>query len=731
MQLLIRHFCTRYICNYIRINRLLLQAALLLFLALPSQSLRAEQSSASSTNQAVSPSQTKSSKATDEAVIELESFQVTATRRPSPALDVSEAITLIKKAEITRKSPDVLAEMLRGQTGTFFQQTTPGQGLPIIRGLKGSEVLHLVDGMRLNNAFFRNAPNQYLGLVDAFSVSQIEVIRGSAPALHGADAMGGVVQVVTAEPDFYGEEWLTEGRIYGSVDSVDQAYVGRAEAAMGKTGNALSAGVTWQDHGDRSVGGGETIVPTGYRAQAADLKWRYQVTEHGELMLSGQVLEQPSTPRSDELVPGYGQPLPSSDIYEFQPNRRSFLHARYRLQSQSNWFERMEIHVARQVMTDDRLSQERGSSELVKEANESTLDGFTLQFNSPWKSGAASSSELVWGLEIYLDEVRSSRLLTDTGTGVSQSARGRFPDQSTMDSVAAYAANRWQWERLSLEAGLRYSRFDVYLPGSSSTPTARVKPDDLTGDVHASVELRPGVKLVSNIGRGFRPPNIFDLGTLGPRPGNRFNQPNPNLKPETVWSYDLGLKTASTAFEAELFLFYSDYQDKITSVFTGETTPEGRIIVSSANLNSATLYGIESGLRWILAPGYTAYAVMNYTRGEEQEVALGTVPADRVPPLNGRLGLTWEPGNGLRLEPWLDFASKQDRLSPRDQEDPRIDPNGTDGYVTFNVLASWQINPRLELGLRLENLLDEPYREHGSGLDAPGRNFGLWADFHF
>jgi len=661
--------------------------------------------------------------------MELEKFRVTSTRRTTGALDVSEALTLINQAEITRRAPDVLAEALRGQVGTFFQQTTPGQGLPIIRGLKGSEVLHLVDGMRLNNAFFRNAPNQYLGLVDAYSISQVEVIRGSAPALHGADAMGGVVSVITKEPQFIGSEWQSQARLYGSADSVDQALIGRAEAATGTAGNVLSGGVTWQDRDDRTIGGGETVSPTGYRSQAADLKWRVQVADSGELMLSGQVLEQPSTPRSDELLPGFGQPLPSSDIYQFEPNRRSFLHARYRLRSESFWFEQLQLHLARQVITDDRLSQERGSVELVNENNESTLDGFTLQFNSPWSSGPASSSELVWGLEIYQDEVRSDRLLTDTASGISEAARGRFPDGSSMDSYAVYAANRWDFQRASVEAGLRYSRFDIYLPGESDTLTVSAEPDDLTGDVHASFELSPGIRLLSNVGRGFRPPNVFDLSALGPRPGNRFNQPNPDLKPESVRSYDLGLKTFAASLETELFVFYSDYQDKITSVLTGETTADGRSIVTSENINSATLYGIESGLRWHIAPGSSVYAVVNYTRGEEQDVTLGNVPADRIPPLNGRLGLVWEASSRMRLEPWLDFASQQDRLSPRDQTDPRINPAGTDAWLTLNALASWQIIEGLEMGIRLENLLDEQYREHGSGLDAPGRNVGLWFDY--
>jgi outer membrane receptor protein involved in Fe transport len=300
-----------------------------------------------------------------------------------------------------------------------------------------------------------------------------------------------------------------------------------------------------------------------------------------------------------------------------------------------------------------------------------------------------------------------------------------------MNSLALYAANRWQFGKLTFEAGLRYSAFNIYLPASEDVPDTRLKPDDLTGDVHASYELQPGLRLVSNIGRGFRPPNIFDLGTLGPRPGNRFNEPNPNLKPESVWSYDLGLKSVGSRWETEVFIFYSDYREKITSVFTGETTPGGRVIVRSENLNSATIYGIESGFSYHATPQLDAYATINYTRGEEKDAFVGTVPADRVPPLNARVGMIYTPGDNLRFQPWIDLVSKQDRLSPRDEEDPRINPDGTPGYVTFNLLVSWQASEAVELGLRLENLGNENYREHGSGIDAPGRNIGFWINALF
>jgi outer membrane receptor protein involved in Fe transport len=507
--------------------------------------------------------------------------------------------------------------------------------------------------------------------------------------------------------------------------------VGRAEAAAGNENTVISGGITYRDHGDRRTGGGETIRPSGYRAEAADIKFRRNIGERSELMLSAQYLEQPSTPRVDELVPGYGQDQASSDIYEFRPNTREFLHARYRMESDSAWFSRFEAHIARQSITDDRLTRDRGEPVVTQESNESVLDGLTLQFNTLWGGTAGTRHELVWGAEYYADEISSSRWRSAGDGSPAVPARGRFPDGSTMDSAAVYAYNHWRFDRLALDAGLRYSKFRIFLPATGEIDDVRLNPSDLTGDIHLRYDLTPEVKVLTNVGRGFRPPNIFDLGTLGSRPGNRFNVPNPSLQPESVWSYDLGIKLTQANWEAEVYLWYSDYRDKISSRFTGETTPEGRQVVRSDNLNEATLYGVESGVRYMTEGDLDVYAVVNYTRGEESEPGGETTPADRVPPLNGRIGVVWWPSERLRLEPFLDFASRQDRLSPRDVDDPRINPLGTAGWGTINLLASWRVGDNAELGLKLQNLGDKNYREHGSGIDAPGRNLGLWFDVDF
>ena len=657
-----------------------------------------------------------------------EHIQVTATRSSKRDIDIAAAVTAIDENRILEQSPAVIAEMLRGEPGTFFQQTTPGQGIPIIRGLKGSQVLHMVDGMRLNNAFFRNAPNQYLGLVDSFAMQRLEVVRGSQGSLYGADAMGGVLNILTHEPNYSTAKWQQQSRLYGSFDSIDNGWVVNARTQGGQQGWGFTGGVSYQDHSSRTSGSGERLVPSGYQSKAADLKFVIDTSNNSSLMISAQIMEQPATPRYDELVAGFGQDKPSSEQFLFAPNRRSFIHARFRLDGQTGWFDEFEIHAARQIITDDRLTQEFGSPVIVTENNSSTLDGVTLQFNSSLPSG----TPLVWGAEFYTDAVDSRRFMQLEGADGLTEVPSRFPEGSSMDSGAIYLSAEWlRTKNFNLNAGLRYSWFDISLPAVNNNAAMTLSPSDLTGDIHAVYALKPGLKLVANLGRGFRPPNIFDLATLGARPGNRFNVANPKLKPETVWSYDLGFKLETAGLELEVFVFYLDYSDKITSVFTGEVTADGRDIVRSENRNTVEIYGLEAGVYWTATDDMHAFAVINYTRAEEQGELGPVFPADRIPPLNGKLGLAYFFKGDWHVKPYLMFAGRQGRLSPRDVRDPRINPLGTPGWGTLNMLLGWQATASLQLGLRLENLADKAYREHASGIDAPGRNIGLWVNYSF
>ncbi len=657
----------------------------------------------------------------------LEIVVVTASRRALPRSRVAAAVTVADGARIRRNSPQVIAAVLRGTPGSFFQQTTPGQGIPIVRGLIGSQVLHLVDGIRVNNAFFRDAPNQYLGLVDPALIERVEVLRGSAGSLYGADAMGGVVALFTPEIHFYNSTVEQTGRAYGSFDSGDRGTFARLEGAAGNDRGSISGGISWQKRHDRRIGGGERINPSGFEAQSGNARLLIAAGDFGEWMLSGQTLEQPSTPRVDELVPGFGQTTPSASQYSYEPNRRSLVHARYRHSNPDAWLDSAEINLAQQVIDDDRIIQEFDSPIVSTEQNTSRLNGLTLQGIRQ----ASASVTLVGGLEIYRDTVRSARQNRLIDGGPELAVTPRFPDNSTMDSEAAYLNLAWSKNRWGIDSGLRYSRFKVQLPGSAVTAPVNLDLGDVTGDLRLRYELTPGVQLLSNLGRGFRPPNVFDFGAFGPRPGNRFNIANTELDSESVWSVDLGLRLDSDHWQLEAFVFVLDYRDRITSVATGDLTPGGRIIVRSENRDKVTIRGFEMMTSWTPLAQLSVDASLNITWGEEQDNAGMTAPASRIPPPNGRLGINWQAAERWQLIPFMLFAGRQDRLSPRDQLDPRIDPNGTPGWATANLHVQWQASGSLLLGLRLDNLFDRDYREYGSGINAIGFNAGLWADLTF
>ncbi len=656
----------------------------------------------------------------------LDTIQVTATKRPESSLDISAATTIVTRAELADAIMQTPMDALHGEVGTYVQQTTPGQGIIIVRGLKGSEVLHLVDGFRLNNAIFRNAPNQYIALVDGKSLDRIEVVRGPSSTLYGGDAMGGVVQMLTPALQYSEQDWRWSGRVSAVAASADDALLGRAEVAGGNSRFAFSLGATSQEVNDLRIGGGDLRPQSGFTARYADFKAGAKIAEGHELVLGLQFSEQPRTPRHDALVPGFGQRQPENAVFFFEPQQRRFAQLLWRIDAANALFDNAEIRIGQQRIVDDRRTRAFGSLNEEPERNRDTTTGVVGQFGKD-----IGAHHLSYGFESYRDIVDSSRLRRNINTGVITARPPRFPDGSRMTSQAIYVADDWRIGRFDVNYGLRYSRFDVEIPVVGTTPGVRLTPDDLTGNVGVSIELSEPLHVVANLGRGFRAPNIFDLGIFGPRPGNRFSEPNPNLKPESVISFDIGLKYGGERFSGEVIAFRSRYRDKITSVLTGEVRPDRSLVVQNRNITRQELWGVEAGARYRWdAPDLELYATATYTRGDERSDG-GEVSADRIPPLFGKLGARWRASDRFGFEAYSLYASAQDRLSPRDAVDPRINPNGTAGWATLNLRADWRIFEGMGVALRAENLADKRYREHGSGLDEPGRNFILTIDYRF
>ncbi len=661
----------------------------------------------------------------NESTEQLETVQVTATRRPENIVDVPAFASVVVDVVKPAASNITIADALRGTPGVFVQQTTPGQGNVIVRGLIGSEVLHLVDGFRVNNTIFRNAPNQYLALVNPDTIGRIELIRGPASTLYGGDAMGGALQFITREPEFNEENLSAHTRLaYASADARLQA---RAEAGMQSEAVKFWLGISKSRFGNRRDVDGEQLSFTDFTQDGADLHARFNIADQRTLSLDYSFAIQPETQRYDALVAGFGQARAESATHQFEPQIRRFAQVRLSDEVPNSIYDRALFQIGQQKYHDDRRLRDTATVNEDRERNQDTLLGLLTQFDRT--VGEASEHQLTYGLEFYDDEVESSRTRRNIITDISATRVARFPTNAKVKTQAIYLVDDWKREgRFDLNAGMRFTRYQVDVPAQNNSAAVNLDLDDVTGHIGANFKMTSEWHLVGNLGRGFRAPNIFDLGTFGDRPGNRFNIPNPNLAPESINSLDLGVKYESGQSFAQLALFKTHFNGRIGSVETGQITDTGRIVVQSQNLRSADISGVEIGTSTRLSERYQLDAALNWTRGEEDFNGQVT-PADRIAPLNGRINLRRKISADWQFELESIFAARQDRLSPRDATDPRINPNGTGGFAIFNLRTSWQATDQLTLGAAIENLNNKKYREHGSGIDQAGRGLVLTIDW--
>jgi hemoglobin/transferrin/lactoferrin receptor protein len=558
-------------------------------------------------------------------------------------------------------------------------------------------------------------------------LERIEVVRGPMSTLYGSDAMGGVMHMITEEPAVEGAGWRGGGGVHFQYRGADESTVSRAEGHAGREDLVFSAGVTYQDVKELRVGGGDRLPYTNLSARGGNARLRARLTEGNELSFQVQSMEQPRTPRYDELVPGFGQANPTSSTFYFEPQIRDFAQLRWRGTNPNPLWDSAEAQVGRQEIRDDRRSRDFNSANEDRERNTDTTDGIVFQAGK----AIGDSHYLGWGGEYYEDEVDSSRIRRNIDTGASSVRVPRFPDGSTQSQWGLFVTDDWRFGgRHDLNMGVRYSSFEASLPASGGIEGVDTDADDVTGNLSYAFALTDAVRLVTNLGRGFRAPNVFDLGTFGARPGNRFNIPNPELGPETIESLDLGVKVGDERLAGEFHVFEARYEDKITSVLTGAVTEAGQLVVQSRNAAELDLWGLEAGARGYWRDSVSWYATATWTRGDETLDGVED-PADRVPPLFGKIGAVWDWRDDWAFEGYVLYAARQDRLSPRDLVDPRIDPDGTAGWVTWNARAAWRATEDLELALRIENIGDKRYREHGTGLDEPGFNAIVSAEYRF
>jgi vitamin B12 transporter len=125
-----------------------------------------------------------------------DSIAVTAARSSQPIADVLADITVIGAAEIARAGAQSVTELLQRQPGVeIVQNGGPGAVSGVfLRGANRGQTLVLIDGVRIASS---SAGSTSLEAIPLDQIDRIEILRGPASSLYGADAIGGVVQVFT------------------------------------------------------------------------------------------------------------------------------------------------------------------------------------------------------------------------------------------------------------------------------------------------------------------------------------------------------------------------------------------------------------------------------------------------------------------------------------------------------------------------------------------------------
>ena len=632
---------------------------------------------------------------------------VSASRQPVATQRLAIPVYTAKiKSSALMNTPELLSSV----PGVFLQRTNQGGGSAFVRGLTGNQTLLVLDGIRFNNSTFRYGPNQYLNMIDPFSLDQIEVVRGSGSVQYGSDALSGAVHLISIKPTFGKKNW--SGQILGRGISQGMELSALARVNFQSERKSFSILVGKKTFGDITRGGGGSFQrPTGYEEQNLQLQYRAKLGNHWTL----ENLIQQNT---QDHVPIYHKiQLENFALHEMtlQSYRRAFSRLLY-LGDQS-WMQSAELTASFQESLEQRALQKKGSATLRKEEDQVRTIGIIGQIKSEFIPGLHSMT----GLEYYADGVRSIRQDIATKT---TALRALYPDKSQYTSLSAFSLHEFAYRAWQVHAGLRYQHTSAFLP-DTTVGNATISLGAIVYDGGISFAISPQLTVFGSVSSGFRAPNLDDLGSLG-IVDFRYEQPAYQLKPEYSLTKNIGFRIQSRLYRAEWTAFHTSLTNLITRVKTAEIS-QGYPVFRKENVDQAYLNGFEWSQTLTLDEHFSIGNSISYVLGQNQTQ---NEPMRRIPPLNGNVSLNYQLAKGNIALLW-NFADRQDRLSAGDKSDNRMNPGGTAGWGILQLQANYKMTPHIQLGMQGVNLGDVPYRMHGSGIDGMGRSFHLQIEYQW
>jgi vitamin B12 transporter len=588
---------------------------------------------------------------------------VTATRTDQRLDEVGQAVTIIDRAIILERQTVVVSDLLAQTPGVSVTRNGgPGGFTGVrIRGAEAEQTLVLIDGVRINDPSSPGGGFDFANLLSD-NVERIEVLRGPNSVPWGSQAIGGVVNVITARPTFIPS--LSARAEGGSFDSAH--LVANAAGTLGRVAASFGGGYFRTDGISSAAIGTER---DGYERYAAN--GRVEVTLPYDLTLDLRGYFSRGRVELD------GFPAPSftfADTAEYQKTRELIGYAGLRGSFLNGRF----LNRAAFTVTD----VDRENFDPTFGADPSfTARGRIERFEYQGDLTATDWLRLVFGAE-------SERSRFNDGFAASRTGIDSAYGQAILKPI----------EALTLTAGLRHDDHRDF--GGNTT-------------FGANAALNLGSTVVrASYAEGFKAPTLFQL---------RSDFGNPALQPETARSYDLGIEQRlGERLSASLTYFHRRTRNQIDftpcradiPVCAGGARPFG----TYDNIARTTASGVEASLDLRPAEWLTVNAAYTYVDAENRTPGNADFGRTllRRPKSNLALNADAKTGFGLSVGGTLRLAG--DSID-RSAIGTRVQ---LDGYALADLRAAYSITERVELYGRVENLFDQEYQTV-LGYGTPGR----------
>ncbi|MBM3818595.1 MAG: TonB-dependent receptor [Acidimicrobiia bacterium] len=615
--------------------------------------------------------------------------------------------------ELAKQLEGSIGATLESQPGVAARSFGPAPARPVVRGLDGDRVVILQDGQRMGDLSSQSGDHGVT--VNPAAAQRIEVVRGPATLLYGANAVGGLVNVITEDIP-QRPITATSGTVTFDAGTAAKEGGGAADIRTGNGRFAFTAGGGGRRSGDVDTPEGEIG-----NSQSRNGFGNLGVSWTGEKGYVGGSYGYDDTK--------YGIPVVEGAVLQLTPRRHS-LSVRTGAQGLTGAFDAFRATLGVRRYRHDELEGDDVGTAFANNTAELEVMG------SHRAAGRLKGSIGAW----MLDRAFSAEGAEALSPPVDQ--RG----------FAAFLYEEVTWPHVTFQFGARVDRTG-YAPTGLDERTFT----DASGSI--GLLLRPAaaddrVTVAASLARAARPPALEELYFFGVHHGNfALEVGNPALESEKALGVDLSLRWRGSRAQGEVTYFRNDISDFIfrdnldfeefeareeefVERFRGRE-PAGHAEAGDheedEELSMVEFVGADSVLQGIEAHGDVAVTPQvfvefgaDYVRGSLK----GTGdPLPRMPPFRVRGGLRYQ-YNAFQAGGNVVTAAEQDRVGVH--EEP------TDGYTTLRLFASYSFvmgRATNTVTARLDNAANELYRNHLSLIKhlvpEKGRDFRLLYNVRF